>query len=239
MAAMLKRPLPPSLATSVLLRLASQDSAAGNHDKELRELFNAYRIAPKTSERDVLSMLSTCYRSLRDTHAAVCFQALAVASEAQGTLAQASDLYDMAIMQKDDGHIDQALNTIERALQINAESWNLRVLKAGYLAQSGQREEGMALFATIQPPRVDTEFYDCMHAWFLCVTKQEAAFFEQLKAALDRANSLWVITWIDQDTDLAAYRHDPRFVAITEAYRRRVVGASAAGSPPATAASTR
>ncbi len=235
MAEMLRQQLPPTLATTILLRLANQDSAVGNHAKELQELFAAYRIAPKTSERGVLTMLSICYRSLRDMHAAVCFQALAVASENPGSPELAGDLYNLAIMQKQDGHIDIALQTIERALEINPESWNLKVLKSGYLALSGQKERGLALFATIQPPRAEAEFYDCMHTWFLCVTKQEDAFFAQLKTTLDRANSLGIITWIDQDTDLDAYRHDPRFVALTEAYRKRVTGAAATTQPTGSA----
>jgi tetratricopeptide (TPR) repeat protein len=133
-------------------------------------------------------------------------------------------LANYAILLKNDGRIPDALTAIDQALRQNPESWNLQVLKAGYLCLSGRMDEGKALFATVKPPRADAEFWANMQAWFCAVSDQREEFYRLFAAALASAHSERVLNWIEQDVDLDRYRGEPEFRRLLDEHRPRLLG---------------
>ncbi|MCX7806489.1 MAG: hypothetical protein N3A38_15080, partial [Planctomycetota bacterium] len=114
--------------------------------------------------------------------------------------------------------------TIRRALKINPESWNLKMIEAGYMVLKGQREEGIRRFEEIQRPRGDVEFYESMVAWFYAVSRQRDKFYAQLEKALTIAHSTHILVWIEQDEDLDHYRNEPEFKELVARHRDRLLG---------------
>ncbi len=215
---------PPTVATNALLHLAADAAGRGDHEQERVLLLAAYQRAPKTSMAHVLSGLAFCMRALKDYRGAVRYMELAVVLIKPGDPSLASYLYNLAILQKNDGRLPDALKAAREALKINPESWNLQMLEAGYLVLNGQREEGLARFAKIERPVADVQFFNIMNAWFYAVSKQRDEFYREFKHALEESKSTQILEWIDQDVDLDPYRNDPEFKALVEQHARRLRG---------------
>lgn len=214
--------LPPTVVTSALNFLASDAAGAGDHEREHRYLLRAYHEAPKNMEDGVLTRLAFCLRALKDYHGAVRYMELAIAAAPDGAGLD-SQLYNLAILQKNSGDVKAALRTIERALKHNPESWALQILKAGYLVADGQRARGIELFETLEDPRAEQEFCDVMHAWFWASCLEREEFYLAFEHALNRATSPQIFEWVDQDPDLDFLREDKKFKTLVRKHRARLM----------------
>lgn len=223
--------LSPSVFTGALLWLASEAAAAGDFAHERELLLAAFPQTPKSAERRLLTSLAFCHRSLKDYRAAVRYMELAATLEPEGSPERAADLYNLAILQKNDGRLGDALRSIRAALQINPESWNLQMIEAGYMVLNGERDDGLKRFEKIERPRGDAEFYESMLAWFYAVSKQRDKFYTQFERTLSLSRSPHNLVWIEQDVDLNVYRDEPEFKALVEKHRQRILGEKK--TPPA------
>jgi hypothetical protein len=133
-------------------------------------------------------------------------------------------LYNLAILQKNDGRLKDALKSIRAALTINPESWNLQMIEAGYMVLNNEREEGLKKFEKIERPRGDVEFFNIMTSWFDAVSKQREKFYKDFEKALAESRSTQILEWIDQDVDLDVYRNEPEFKALVEKHAARLRG---------------
>ena len=211
-------PLPPSVETDALVYLARDAAGNGDHERERFYLMAAYSHAPKSAQMSVLTSLAFCLRALKDFHGAVRYMELVAAMEPLND----SVLYNLAILQKNDNHLPDAIATIQRARSINPESWNLQILEAGYLILNGQREEGQKVYATLEKPRGDVEFWAIMQAWFMAASRNREKFYIEFEHALQTARDTQILEWIDQDPDLDVYRKDEEFKALVEKHRDRL-----------------
>jgi len=217
-----QNPLPPSVESRALMFLAGDAAGDGNHELERRFLIAAFKRAPKSDQLNVLSQLAFCMRALKDYRGALRYMELAAAIDpTDGTL------YNLAILQKCDGKLKDALATIRQARKMNSESWNLQILEAGYLVLDGQTEAGQRLFESLEKPRGDVDFWEIMQAWYFAATKQHDKFYVQLERALSITRSTNILEWIDQDPDLDIYREQEKFKALVEKHRLRLTGAKA------------
>ncbi len=221
--------MPPATVTTSALCWLAEDAGAQQQPLRQRDLLlAAFKHATRSMIPQVLHQLSFCHRTLKDWRGAVRYYELAMACVDHGSPERATYLYCYAILLKNDGRLADALRAIDQALVINPESWNLVVLKAGYLCLSGRIEEGKALFATVKDPHADAEFWANMQAWFCAVSGQKEAFYRLFAAALANANSVNILNWIEQDVDLDPYRNEPEFRRLLELHRPRLLGTRAA-----------
>jgi tetratricopeptide (TPR) repeat protein len=216
--------LPPSVYTSALTYLARDAGSRKDFATERNLLLEAFARAPKSSELMVLQDLAFCHRSLKDFRGAVRYMELAATLVSPQSPEYPNILYCLAILQKNDDRLGEALESIRKALKLNPESWNLQVIEAGYLVLNGQREEGLAAFAKVQRPRGDAEFYEDMVAWFYAVSQQRKRFYVQFERVLELANSTHVLVWIEQDVDLDVYRNEPEFKNLVAKATARLQG---------------
>lgn len=216
--------LPPSVKTGAILCLAKDAAGQGDHQTERMYLLKAFAVAPKSGQDAVLQSLAFCHRALKDYRGAVRYMELAAALMKPGDPNNAGVLYNLAILQKNDGRLDDALASIRMALKINPESWNLQVIEAGYMVLKGDKDEGMKKFVEIKRPRGDVEFFEIMVTWFYAVYQDRAKFYSQFEKALSQARATHILEWIDQDVDLDVYRKDPEFKALVEKHAKRLRG---------------
>lgn len=224
---------PPSVATGALMMLAEDAAGRGDIQAQRRLLLMAFRQAPKSAIQAVLRALAFCHRTLRDPTSARRYLELSMALIPDGSPELAEDLYNLAILQKNDKDLDAAINSIRRGRVLNPESWNLQMIEAGYLMLAGKTEEAAALRAKIIKPRGEEEFWRSMEAWYLAVSGDRDGFLTKLTEVLELTDSLDTVIWIDQDEDLDPYRQDPRFIGLLRIHRERL-GVVAPKTPPAT-----
>lgn len=232
LSSMAQRTQAPSIATRVHLALAAEYAAEGAFDQEREQLLQALRSTPKNMLAQVLTRLAFCHRSLQDWRGARRYMELALTLVDPGSPVLAMQLYNLAILQKNDADLSAALASIDRALAINPESWNLQVLKAGYLVLDGRRQEGLDRFATVAKPRADEAFWNDMQAWFYAVSEQRERFYEAFEHALRTADNPQILTWIAQDVDLDVYRDEEPFQRLLSVHRERLLGIAAPESIP-------
>ncbi|HYG76922.1 MAG TPA: tetratricopeptide repeat protein [Planctomycetota bacterium] len=214
-----KNPLPSGVQCDALVFLAQEAAAEGDYQQERTLLLGAFARAPKSDQLHVLSSLAFCHRSMKDYRGAVRYMELASALDPDND----STLYNLAILQKNDGRLDDALTTIRRARKINPESWNLHIMEAGYLIFAGKREEGMKLYETLEKPRADVEFWEIMQTWFMAASQQREKFYTQFERALSLARSPRILEWIEQDPDLDVYRNETEFKDLVAKHRPRLL----------------
>ncbi|MCW8133305.1 MAG: hypothetical protein KIS92_23375 [Planctomycetota bacterium] len=212
--------LPPSVETDALKFLADDAAGYGNYELQRAYLLKAFACAPKSEQISVLRSLAFCHRALKDFRGAVRYMELVEALMPNN----AAVLYNLAILQKNDARLDDALASIRKALLINPESWNLQMLEAGYLTLKGDKDAGMQKFVQIERPRGDVEFFESMVAWFYAVYQDRPKFYAQFGKALALARSTHVLEWIDQDVDLDVYRNEPEFKALVAKHAARLRG---------------
>lgn len=213
-----RRALPPSVVTHAFTFLAEDAAGGGDHEKEREYLMAAFVQAPKPMQQSVLSQLAFCLRALKDYHGAVRYMELAAT-----LFPDDSSYYNLAILQKNEGNLKGSLETIDKALALNPESWNLQILKAGYLIADGQKERGMELFETLERPRADEEFWEIMLAWFWAECKERDEFYLQFEHALETVKSPRIMEWVDQDPDLDFLREELRFQELILKHRARLM----------------
>jgi regulator of sirC expression with transglutaminase-like and TPR domain len=209
----------PTVATGALELLAHDAAARGDHAQERTFLLQAFVKAPRPMQVSVLSSLAFCLRALRDYQGGVRYMELAVALEPEDN----AMLYNLAILQKNSGDLAGSLKTIDRALALNPESWNLQILKAGYSWAAGKKDEAQALYAKLQRPRAEEEFWEIMQAWYFAATQQRDKFYPQFQRSLETAFSPQIFEWIDQDPDLDYLRGDEQFKTLVAKHRERLV----------------
>ena len=213
-----------TIKTQALLLLASEYSDQKRFDQQRSVLLEAFRVAPKTSTKGVLHALAFCHRSLKDYRGGRRYLELYGALVQRNSPEYASYLYNLAILQKNDEDLPAALLSIEQGIALNPESWNLQVIKAGYPCLSGETEQGLALFKTIEQPRGDLASWNIMQSWFYAVSKQESEFYAAFAHALETAKNPGILTWIAQDVDLDPYREQDAFNALLLKHRPRLIG---------------
>lgn len=216
--------LPPTVMVGGLIWLAKYAAGSGNHEEEREFLLLAFKHAPKGGQSVVLQQLSFCHRALKDFRGAVRYMELAAVLMKQGDPNNAGILYNLAILQKNDQRLNDALKSIRQAQKINPESWNLKVIEAGYMVLNGEREAGLQKFATVTLPRGDREFWEIMQTWFFAVSAQRDKFYTQFEKALSNAHGTHILEWIDQDVDLDVYRKEPEFQALVKKHSVRLRG---------------
>lgn len=224
MNALLKNQTPASVATAAISWLADDAGAQGNHLQRRKYLLLAFATAPKAQIVPILGQLASCHRALKDWRGAVRYYELVLASIKPGDPTLSSNLYNYAILLKNDNRLPDALTVIDQAIKLNPEEWNLTMLKAGYLCLSGRMEEGKALRSTIKAPRADAEFWAIMHAWFFAVSAQKQEFYKAFSIALENAHSEGILNWIDEDVDLDPYRQEVEFKRLVDEHRKRLMG---------------
>lgn len=89
---------------------------------------------------------------------------------------------------------------------------------AGYLVHAGQREAGMAMFASLED-RLRADSGHGMLAWFYAVAGEKEAFYRSLEDSF-RQDKTGTLIWIDQEVDLAPYRAEQRFKDLLVKYTR-------------------
>ncbi len=224
MAALLRQNPSASVITGALCWLAEDAGARRLFTQQRGLLLEAFRYAPRAQIARVLMSLAFCHRTLKDWRGAVRYFELSMACDEKVRPERADELYNYAILLKNDGRLSDALLALDQALKLNPEKWNVTVLKAGYLCLAGKMEEGKALYATVAQPRVDAEFWFIMQAWFSAVTAQREDFYRLFALALEKSNSEHVLTWVDQDVDLDPYRNDAEFQRLIALHRARLLG---------------
>lgn len=220
---------PPSVATGALMMLAEDAAGRGDIKAQRQLLLMAFRQAPKSGIQAVLRALAFCHRTLREPSAARRYLELSMALIPEGSPELAEDLYNLAILQKNDKDLAAAIASIRRGRALNPESWNLQMIEAGYLMLAGKPEEAATIRAAIVKPRGEEEFWRSMEAWYLAVSGDRDGFLGRLKDVLEQTDSLDTVIWIDQDEDLDPYRQDPRFVDLLRIHRQRL---GVAAPPP-------
>jgi tetratricopeptide (TPR) repeat protein len=221
---MLKGHQPPSVATSALLWLADDAGARRKPYEQRNLLMRAYQIAPREDQGLVLDRLAFCHRALRDHSAALLYYELELNQPSLGDPNSERNLYCLAILLKETKRLSLAQANIDKALVANPESWNSKVLKAGYLCHAGHVDEGKALFATIEKPRDEISFWLDMQAWFFAVSGQKAEFYKAFAEALRVSDSEHILLWIEQDEDLDQFRNEPEFRTLVDEQRARILG---------------
>jgi len=230
--ALLQSRMPRSVATSALLWLAGDAGARRKPLEQRGILMHAYRIAPRESQYQVLMALAFCHRALRDHGGALLYYELAIEQPWTSSTPSDHNLYGMAILLKEVKRLGEAQAMIDRALAVNPESWNLKVLKAGYLCLDGHLDQGKALFATIEKPRDQAQFWADMRAWFFAVSGQQEEFYHAFSAALHGADDEHILLWIEQDESLDPFRGEAEFRTLLEEQRERILGEKPSpGSP--------
>jgi regulator of sirC expression with transglutaminase-like and TPR domain len=213
-------PRPAVLAA--LRTLAGEHRARLDRAAERAALLRACGLAPWHEQDDLLEQLSTCLRGLRDhTGAALCME-LAVARDPDDIGKRAW----LAGMLVEAGRMDEGLAMIAKVREENPEESYFANMQAGLLVTAGRREEGRKLFDAISAPRTGLETYETNRAWFFAVWGDRAEFYPQFEKAMGLATDPSILSWIAEDDDLDPYRAEPRFHAIVEACRDRLLGAA-------------
>lgn len=211
---------PRPAVLSALLVLADEYAAELDRPNERSALMRAHALAPWHQHDEILQRLSSCLRGLRDHSGAVLCMELAVGRDPVDPYKRAW----LAGMLSEAGRMNEALARIESARSDNPEDVWMATMHAGILVLAGRREEGRALFDSLEPPRTGLEHFESNRAWFFAVWGERDEFYPQLEKALSLATDPAVLSWIAEDNDLDPYRDEPRFVALVEACRQRLLG---------------
>jgi hypothetical protein len=201
---------------SDLLNKAANAQRAGKYDVERDLLQSAAERAPKELRQYFLSRLAIAYRSLRD------FPSARKAMEEVILLGPATpdDLIMLAIMQKNDGAVGSALDSLNRALRLSppSETLGIELIIAGYLIHDGKREAGMQRYEAIKARLQPRDSYITNIAWFSAVADRKDDFYEALERSLKVAPQQTQL-WIDQEVDIDKYRDEERFKTLVQRSR--------------------
>jgi tetratricopeptide (TPR) repeat protein len=210
----------PEIKTRALMGMMHHLQNVSRHEDALAGLRVAYKIAPKYLQSSVLSAMSSSYRTLRRFDEALATQELATVLEGE-----ADDYSNLAIFYKNAGKLGDAIRCLKKSLGMNPESWNTRLILAGYLYRAGKEKEGEAMFKTVEKPRVGEEFYYTNLAWFYGSIGKKKEFLEALDKALSLYKTPGILNYIKTEVDFDKFREDPAFKALVEKHRARLLSA--------------
>ena len=184
------------------------------YDVQRDLLLKARDRAPDALQPYILTSLSTAYRALHDfTNGRIVMEkAVALGPKSM------SALFQLAIMQKNDGQIDSALKSLDEAESMAGSRLpDIELVIAGYLIHAGKRDEGIRRFNAIKDQLVPRERFTVNLAWYYAVADQKEDFYKELEFALDRSRqqTLW---WIDQEVDIKKYSDEERFKKLLAKY---------------------
>jgi tetratricopeptide (TPR) repeat protein len=217
--ALLERTHSPEVRTRALLGLVHDLQSRSHHEEALGLLRTAYVAAPRSWLPAVLSSMSASYRTLRRFPEALITAELAAIQDGE-----AEDFTNLAILYKNADRLEDAIRCLRVSLEKNPESWNTRLILAGYLIRAGHEEEGWEMFGTVEAPRVDQVHHETNLAWFYGSVGRKAEFLEHLGEALTLSRSPRILNYIATEVDFDRYREDPEFQALVERHRARLLG---------------
>jgi len=198
---------------------AAAAERARDYERERDLLFGAMERIPKALRPYFLSRLAGAYRALRDFPSA-----RAVMQQAVDLAPTAESLFRLAIMQKNDQQVQQALQSLKRAAELCEDDPNtlaeVQLVTAGYLIHNGQRDEGLRLFATLEPRLQPRDAFISNIAWFYAVAGRDDDFYAAFERSL-QINREATLTWIDQEVDIDKYRSEERFMQLVSNARIR------------------
>lgn len=197
---------------TALLERAEDAYGAGRFQEALELQLEALSSASDYLHPYILNSISATYRALKEFDAARRYAQRAVLDMP----ANASFLYQLAITQKNDGDVEEAIQTLQRALEVSDDSrnkLNYRLVIAGYLVHAGRRAEGMAEFEKISDQVEQRNDLATNLAWFRAVAGPEEEFYQALERAL-RIDRRRTMDWLQLEIDLDKYRDEARFKQI-------------------------
>ncbi|KAF0245357.1 MAG: hypothetical protein FD180_1672 [Planctomycetota bacterium] len=209
----------PEVRARILISVAHDLQSRGEHEKALERLRTAFREAPKHLTSIVLSAMANSYRTLRRFDEALVSQELSLCSEFQP---DADDFSGLAILYKNANKLDDAVRCLYMSLERNPESWNTRLILAGYLIRAGRDDEGWKMFKTVEKPPIDEEFFETNMAWFYASVSKKKEFLEHLDKALSLHETPHILNYIKTEVDFDKYRNDAEFKALVERHRKRL-----------------
>jgi tetratricopeptide (TPR) repeat protein len=209
----------PEVRTLALLALAGELQSRTDHPGALALLAPAWRFAPRHLQGGVLASMASSYRSLRRFDEALAVMRLGAILEDE------AEVYTgLAIFAKNAGRLEDAIWALQRSLEKNPESWDTRLILAGYLIRAGRDEEGWAMFKTVEKPRVNLEYYETNLAWFYGSVGRKAECLDHLGRALEMAKTPHLLDYIRTEVDFDRYRNDADFQALVAKHRERLLG---------------
>ncbi len=209
----------PEVRVRALLGIAGDLQARGQHPEALDLLRQAFHDAPKHVVPAVLGEMASSYRTLRRFSEALLAQDLALSSQFQP---EADDYTLLAIYYKNADLLDDAIRCLYHSVERNPEDWNTRLILAGYLIRAKRDDEGWKMFATVERPRVDEQFYETNLAWFYGSVGKKEELLDHLGQALTLATTPDILNYIATEVDFDRYREDADFQALVEKHRRRL-----------------
>jgi hypothetical protein len=188
---------------------------AGNYAQQRDLLASAIDRVPDAVKPYFQARLADAYRSLHDFS-----NANKAMQEAVALRPTASNLINLAIMQKNNKHVDLALESLSKALKLaqGSQATEIEIIIAGYLIHNGQRDEGIRRFAGLQPRLQPRDEFITNIAWFDAVADKKAEFYEAFERSLE-VNRDATLTWIDQEVDIDKYRNEERFKQLVSTAR--------------------
>ncbi|NPV20427.1 hypothetical protein [Bradyrhizobium aeschynomenes] len=198
---------------------AAAAERARDYERERDLLFGAMERIPKTVKPYFLARLAGAYRALHDFSSA-----RAVMQQAVDLAPTAESLFRLAIMQKNDRQVQRALESLKRAAELSDDDPDtlrqIELVTAGYFIHNGQRDEGLRLFAALEPSLQPRDNFITNIAWFYAVAGRDDDFYAALERSL-QINRQATLTWIDQEVDIDKYREDDRFKQVVLQARGR------------------
>jgi tetratricopeptide (TPR) repeat protein len=181
-------------------------------------LLKAHQESPRAVHPYILTRLADAYRSLHQFELARKYMEMAV----EVAPPSSSRLVSLAIMQKNDKKLAEALKTLERASAGAKDAQKLEVdlIIAGYLIHAGKRDDGMKKFEQIKSQLLASNQFAINLAWFYAVADSKREFYEQLETAL-RVERDRALVWINQEVDIDKFRDEERFKTLVANVKAR------------------
>jgi tetratricopeptide (TPR) repeat protein len=202
-----------------IFRKAQVANSEANYSQALTLLKKGLAYADDSMESILLSEIASTYRAMRDFDNAQKYAEQVVNIDSK----DANALFRLAIMQKNNGRIDLALATLQKAENNSHGALNLHIqlVQAGYLIHAGKRDEGMSKFDDIQGKVENSDNLASNLAWFRSVAGPKSEFYIAFERALELDVGGKIFSWIDAEVDLDPYRKDAKFIELVFRFRQK------------------
>lgn len=203
-------------ALQILLTEATHAQADGRLEDQKRLLEQARGRGDVVQNYYILQELASCCRSLDRLR-----DARRYAAEAVQLLPDEPGGYlTLAIMEKNSGQLDAALETLGQARERSRNALmtlQLDLVTAGYLYHAKQTDAAAELFARVQPIVETDDNYTINLAWFYAVSGEKEKFYAKLERALAN-HARQTLDWAEAEADLDRYRNEERFAALVKRF---------------------